>query len=147
MKAFFYATIVLAAVGGCHNPANDNAGKREIFNAGNLHIITTFGNRKQQTMSLLYGNAAAKNCALSGYTSNLPGEVFTLVTYKQADSKFWYGSYINAAVKSVETVTNNNNQLTYKLIQGQAPVDSFGHPAIAANRIAYILSHKPSVFP
>ncbi|WP_217606551.1 heme-binding domain-containing protein [Chitinophaga sp. GbtcB8] len=125
---------------------------RAMFDAGSLQVITSFANRKQQTMSVLYGNAAAKKSALSAYNTHIPGEVFKLVVYKQADNKYWYGSYINGAVESVETVAGTQSAaaaapLTYQLDQGTAPRDSAGYKMSAANRMAYIFSHRPSVFP
>jgi len=100
-------------------------------------------------MSVLYGNAAAKKSALFAYNTHIPGEVFKLVVYKQANNKYWYGSYINGAVESVETVASTQSAapLTYRLDQGAAPADSVGYKMSAANRIAYIFSHRPSVFP
>lgn len=144
--------IIAAAASACSRPAPDSAHTREVFNAGGLHVITLFANRKQQTMSVLYGNEAAKKCALSGYRTHFPGEVFKLVVYKQANNKFWYGSYINGAVQSVEMIAGLKSagvvdQLTYRLEHGHAPTDSSGHEVGAAARIAYIFSHRPAVFP
>lgn len=136
----------------CHRPAPDKAHTRTMFDARGLQVITSFANSKQQTMSLLYGNAAAKNYTLSGSPTHAAGEVFKLVVYKQADNKFWYGSYINGAVKSIETLTSGStsksaSQLSYKLEYGEAPSDSTGNKASAATRLAYILAHRASVFP
>ncbi|HEU4552709.1 MAG TPA: heme-binding domain-containing protein [Chitinophaga sp.] len=115
-------------------PANAGAdGSRKLFDAGGLRVITLFANTQQQTMSVLYGNS----------------QVFKLVTYKQANNTFWYGSHINGPVQSIETVTapdGKNNPFTYRLNQGQAPADSIGRAFSAAARIRFILSHKPAVF-
>lgn len=151
MKNYLLVISVLSIL-GCNSRATDKAQTREMYNAGGEHVITSFANRKLQTMSVLYGNEAAKKCALSGYKTHYHGEAFTLVVYKQADNKYWYGSYINGTLKSVETVSSlvteeKADRLTYKLQQGQAPTDSSGRPIAAANRISYILSHQPSVFP
>ncbi|HJT73825.1 MAG TPA: hypothetical protein VJ720_07395, partial [Chitinophaga sp.] len=111
-----------AFTGGCRQPVADKEHTREMFDAKGQHVITLFANRKQQTMSVLYGNKPAQASALSGYKQHVPGEVFTLVTYHQADSKYWYGSYINGAIKSVEqitaTVSGEGYTLNYKLEQG-----------------------------
>jgi hypothetical protein len=151
MKSFLLLIIALCAL-ACNNSAPDKAHIREIYNAGNQRAITSFANRKLQTMSVLYGNEPAKECAMSGYTTHHRGEAFTLVVYKQANNKYWYGSYINGAVKSVETVSalateGRTDRFTYKLREGRAPTDSLGRPITAADRIRYILSHQPSVFP
>lgn len=143
MKNFlllFFITIAAA----CSNPAPDKQHTREIFNAGDLQVITSFANRQQQTMCVLFGNTAAETCALGGYKTHVPGEIFKLVTFKQADNKYWYGSYINGAVQSIETITTDApGQLTYRLERRH----SKGEGASPAGRISYIFSHPPSVFP
>jgi hypothetical protein len=151
MKFFLLLLINLCAL-ACNNPTPDKAHKREIYNAGGQQVITSFANRKLQIMSVLYGNKAAKEFVVCGYTTHHPGEAFTLVVYKQANNKYWYGSYINGAIKSVETVSalsadGKINSLTYKLQQGHAPTDSLGGRIAAADRISFILSYQPSVFP
>lgn len=133
-------------------PLADKENKREMFDAGNLHVITSFANRQQQSMSVLYGNASAQQNALTGYQTHVPGEIFRLVTYKQADNKYWFGSYINGEVQSVETVSTASDagvadKLTYKLERGQWPTGNAGDKVSPAARISSIFSHKPSVFP
>ena len=147
MKILFLLIIIVITASSCSNPSPDKAQTRSIFNAGNLNVITSFANRKQQTMSVLYGNDAAKKCALSGYQVHKPGEEFKLVIFRQADNKYWYGSYINGKLLSEEIVTCDSSRLVYKLQQGAAPVDSLAQQISANARIALILSHKPSVFP
>lgn len=145
----FLAAVVALA---CNKQRPDKAHTRAMFDAGGLQVITSFANSKQQTMSLLYGNTAAKTYVLSGTSVHTPGEVFRLVVYKQADNKYWYGSYINGAIKSIETITSRStagsaNQLAYKLEYGEAPADSTGNKANTATRLTYILSYRASVFP
>jgi hypothetical protein len=151
MKSFLLLIIALCAL-ACNNSAPDKAHSREIYNAGNQQVITTFANRKLQTMSVLYGNEAVKECALSGCATHHQGEAFTLVVYKQGGNKYWYGSYINGTLKSVETVSTlptegKTDNFIYHLQQGQAPTDSLGRKITPTDRTRYILSHQPSVFP
>ncbi|HEY8954331.1 hypothetical protein [Chitinophaga sp.] len=145
MKNFLLLFFITVA-GACNQPAPAPAHTREIFNAGDLQVITSFANRQQQTMSVLFGNTAAETCALGGYKTHVPGEIFKLVTFKQADNKYWYGSYINGAVQSIETITTTADapeQLIYRLERRRDK----GTEAIPAIRIGYIFSHRPSVFP
>ena len=151
MKNYMLIIITLGIL-GCNRQATDKAQTREMYDAGGEQVITTFVNRKLQTISILYGNEAAKECAIAGYTTHHHGEEFTLVVYKQANNKYWYGCYINGTPKSVETVSTlptegKTDSLTYHLQQGQAPTDSLGRQITTADRIRYILSHQPSVFP
>jgi hypothetical protein len=147
MKNLFLLIIVATVISACSNYVPDEAHTRAIFNARNLKVITSFANRKQQTISVLYGNDAAKTCALSGYKTHVAGELFKLVVFRQADNKYWYGSYINGKLLSEETVTSEPSQFVYRLKQGSAPDDSVGHQMSDEARTASILSHKPSVFP
>ena len=147
MKIYLFIIIAICT-SACSKSVPDKAHTREIFDAGGEQVITSFANRKLQTMSVLYGNGAAKKSALSGYRTHTIGEEFTLVIYKQAANKYWYGSYINGAVKSIEKLSlpRNTEEFTYTL-KGQAPADSLGKPAAVADRARNILSHQPSVFP
>lgn len=142
----FLLLFFLTIAGACSQPVPDHQHTREIFNAAGLQVITSFANRQQQTMSVLFGNTAAETCALGGYKTHVPGEVFKLLTFKQADNKYWYGSYINGAVQSIETIATTAgaaDQLSYRLERGR---HSSGNVSPAA-RISYIFSHRPSVFP
>lgn len=124
-------------------PLEDNAGKREIFHTDGLQVITSFANRQLHTMCVLYGNASALQSALNNYKTHGNGELYRLVTYAQAGNKYWYGSYINGAVKSVETIRSNaSGALAYTLDKGNAPQQE-----TAATRIATIFSYRPAVFP
>lgn len=150
----YLLVILILAVGctACRQSTPDKADTREMFNARGLRVITSFANRKARTMSVLYGNEAARKTALAGYMQHIPGEVFTLVTHQQHDNKYWYGSYLNGALLYVETVRNQAAEgepakLSYELVQGQPPVDSTGGAVTVEKRLAYILSHTPSVFP
>jgi hypothetical protein len=131
-------------------PLQNEAGVRPMFDAGDLTVITTFANRNQKTMSVFYGNNAARKSSLTGYQTHSAGEILKLVTFKQENNKYWYGSYINGAVQSIETITANGNDangLTYTLMQGKVPVNTNGQTMTVNERITDILSHKPSVFP
>lgn len=131
-------------------PLENTKGIREMFDADSLRVIASFANTKEQTMSVLYGNSLAKKSALAGCTTHAPGERYKLVTYTQADNKYWYGSHINGEVKRIETVTSggvNGNELSYVREKGDAPVGKAGHPVNVFSRINEIFSHRPSVFP
>lgn len=145
-KIVFLLSISIIAF-ACNTSTPSLQDTREMYNAEGLHVITSFANRKQQTMSVLYGNEAAKQSALSEYAHHLPGEIFKLVVFRQADNKYWYGSYINGKLLSIETVFNTSGQLGYKLEKGQAPVNIKGDKMSEDERLAFIFSHKASVFP
>jgi hypothetical protein len=91
-------------------------------------VVTVFANRIQKTMSVLYGNNDGK---------------YILVTYNQANNKYWYGSYINGTIKRVETIDGGQ----YKLEQGAPLTDSAGNVVSDEDRIKDILSHRAAVLP
>jgi len=129
----------------CKQTVLSSGDNREMFDAKGLHVITIFANRIQQTMSVLYGNEAAASAALSG--QHTEGERFVMVTYEQADNKYWYGSYINGKVKRVESVTYGGGELQYTIEKGNTPTDGNGNAINSASRINHIFSHRPVVFP
>jgi hypothetical protein len=143
MKIFALLLCVIAGSSGCTHQTPYDAHKRIIYDARGLKVITSFSDRKQQTISLLYGNALALQSAKTGIHDK--GELFKLITFKQADNKYWYGSYINGAVQSIELVTSyaidkNAIAFKYKIPQGQVPGD-------ADARIKSITSHRALLFP
>lgn len=142
-KIFALLLCVVAGFSGCANNTLDDARKRTVYAAHGLKVITSFSDRKQQTISLLYGNELALQSAKTGIHNK--GELFELVTFKQADNKYWYGSYINGAVQSIELVTSyatdkNVIAFKYKIPQGQISGD-------ADARIKSITSHRALLFP
>ncbi|WP_345331423.1 hypothetical protein [Mucilaginibacter defluvii] len=143
MKTFAMLLCVIAGSYGCANNTSNDGQKRIIHNAHGLKVITSFSDRKQQTISLLYGNAPALQSAKTGIHDK--GELFELVTFKQADNKYWYGSYINGAVQSIERVTSyiadkNDIAFKYEITQGHIS----GNAGI---RIKSITSHRALLFP
>jgi hypothetical protein len=99
-----------------------------FYDAGGLKVLSVFANRTRQTMSILYGNAAARQFVVKGDTAHAAGELYRLVTYRQTDNKYWYGSYINGPVLSVESWTPDAN-------------------AESLARINELLSHQSAIFP
>lgn len=131
-------------------PPPTRSGQRELFQADGFDLITPFANRKQQTMSILYGNHPAVETSLTDHDLHTPGEIFTLVTWKQTDNKYWYGSFINGPLLGVETVKiirgpNGSLDTTYQLHDRTAPKYSIFEDRHA--RIDMILAQRPSVLP
>jgi hypothetical protein len=133
-------------------PLKDDNAKRAMFDAGRQTVITSHLDQKQQTMSILYGNAAAYRAVLDSNGRHTSGEVFTLTTWQQVPNPHWYGSYINGRVKTVETVSillslRGDTLTEYKLLKGDGPRDGNGQPIDRQDRIDFVLGLKPSVFP
>jgi hypothetical protein len=145
----------------CHNELARETGyvfdvplppTREMFDAGNLEVIAPSMNKAQGTMSILYGNNAARQASLDSSNRHKPGEVYTLATWEQVNDPHWYGSNIDGQLKSVETVSilpasDGGVSVEYKVVKGSGPKDASGHPIDRQERIGFILDQQPAVFP
>ncbi|NCD71673.1 cytochrome P460 family protein [Mucilaginibacter agri] len=111
-------------------------------------VITSMINRKQGTMSTLYGNDAARN-ALLGKAQPNNGEVLALVTWKQQEDPHWFGGLIPGKLVSVEwakTQNDQNHSFVYQRFDGaslQPHNDTTGN----SSRLHYISILRPSVMP
>lgn len=152
MKLTLFATLLLLTGLGCSPTATDPETTRNLFDAQGKQVISVFANRRDRVLSVLYGNAPAVVASLSGYTQKIPGMELTLVTYNQADNKYWYGSYINGRIRSVETISlplqpGTDSIFVYKTNKGNPPKDASGNRISATARVKQILAHKAVVFP
>ena len=150
MKQTIPILFVLIAGWSCTSPKKSQ--QRNLFDAGCMQVITVFANRTDKTLSILYGDSSANAAARSGYRPDYREGQLTLVTYHQADNRFWYGSLINGAIKSVETIkltgaADTARGFAYRLLQGLPPADGSGHSIHPTVRTRQILAHKPVVFP
>jgi Haem-binding domain/Cytochrome P460 len=62
---------------------------REVFDAGGQEVIAPSVNQREGTVSILYGDTAARR--------------YTLATWEQVDDPHWYGSHINGRLLRVDT--------------------------------------------
>ena len=125
---------------------------REMFEAGDLEDIAPSMNKNQGTVSILYGNSVARQATLDSSNVHKPGEIYSFVTWEQVNDPHWYGSYLNGRLKSVETVSvvrapDGSTSIEYQLLQGKVGKDPSGHAVGDQDRIGFILSQQPAVFP
>ena len=148
----FTAIMLAACTSTTNNTAlvNDAASLPSSFNFGKMSfkVITSFINKKQGTMSTLYGNELALKAATVGTGTVTAGEVFALVTWKQQADDHWFGAKIPANLLSVEYVKTGeeNNHISYQKFEGKnltLSTDTSNNQA----RIEYIFDQKPSVMP
>ncbi|RSL17208.1 cytochrome P460 [Edaphobacter aggregans] len=123
------------------------------YNPFQWKIITSSLNRRDSTMSTLYGNDIAVKYARSNPDHNYPtGAVLSLVTWAQRDDPHWFGAKIPASVKSVEflTVAASPNQpaYTYENYQGSPlrKINLSDTSAVNA-RVDHLLSRRAAVMP
>jgi hypothetical protein len=121
------------------------------FSQKGLKVVASFINKKQHTMSTLYGNDLALQTAKSGDTNKVPGEAFILVTWNQQDDDHWFGAKIPSDLKTIEVVKTggadqNSADVTYNCYEGKAlrlNTDTTHNQ----DRIKYIFDQKPSILP
>ncbi|RAI97579.1 hypothetical protein LX64_05087 [Chitinophaga skermanii] len=139
----FIATML---TGSCMQQQKEKPAIRPyVFNDSGLKVITTIINEKAGTVSMLYGNKAAMDYQINGFKAHQPNEMFQLVTFREQDNKFWFGSYINGELLHVETVkTQAAGQPTYNVQHYNGPTISAADPA---RRTDFILSLPPAFYP
>jgi len=120
------------------------------FSQKGLKVIASFINKKQHTMSTLYGNEQGLKATQSG-GDKVPGEELTLVTWNQQDDDHWFGAKIPSNLKSIEvvkTVPVNQNSIAvnYNCYEGKTLTLS-SDTTHNQERIKYILDQKPSILP
>ncbi|WP_426670104.1 hypothetical protein ACPPVU_02435 [Mucilaginibacter sp. McL0603] len=148
----FTAIMLAACTSTTNNTAlmNDAASLPLSFNFGKMgfKVITSFINKKQGTMSTLYGNELALKAAAAGTGTVTTGEVFALVTWKQQADDHWFGAKIPSNLLSVEYVKTGvgSNRISYQKFEGKdltLSTDTSNNQI----RIKYIFDQKPSVMP
>jgi len=128
---------------------------RELFDAGEQRVITSFADNRQQTMSTLYGNGSARRAAVAGVGAQrshdaglVPGAIYTLVTWGQVKNTYWYGSQINGPLLSIERVSvSPDSAIDYKVLRGTVRGDSARQVTDTSSRVKLILGRRASVLP
>ncbi|MGO4289709.1 hypothetical protein [Chitinophaga sp. RAB17] len=149
MRVILFMIIAATAFTGCSTTKKDLPAIRPyVFNDSGLHVITTIINEKVGSVAILYGNNAAVGYHTNHLSIHQPAEQYTLVTYREQDNKYWFGSYINGELLSVETVD------MHPLVNGQQPAYSIqtynGNEATknnAASRTTFITTQDPAWYP
>lgn len=131
---------------------NSKASLPGSFRLSELHqtVITSFMNKKDSTMSILYGNELGLGDAGKELRYSAPNASFTLVTWHQQADPHWFGARIPGELISAETLTTGNSDndelAKYQKYAGKNLVklaDTSGRAA----RIHFILAQKPSIIP
>lgn len=147
-KTFLYVLLLVSAA-ACDRQTRSTLAPENIADDDGLSVITTSFNETQQTISALYGNAAALKAAAGDSTSATA--TYRLVTWQQNPHPRWFGSNITGALKSVERVSTSVSadgtvKIDYDLVYTNPE-----HPDTTItdrqHRIAFILNQKPAAFP
>jgi hypothetical protein len=117
-------------------------------------VITSWVDKRNSTMSTLYGNDAAARYARTTRSHDYPsGSVLSLVTWSRQDDPRWFGATIPAAPKSVEFVVvgtglDHRPSYSYREYAGKPLKITVAQEGPAPNsRAAYLLSQRAAVMP
>jgi hypothetical protein len=117
-------------------------------------VITSEFNKKDSTMSTLYGNELAAGYARTNSQHDYPaGAALSLVTWTQREDGRWFGAKIPDQLRSVEFVTveagpDGRPLYSYQKYEG-TPLKklSADQGLTSSNRVAYLLSQRAAVLP
>ena len=154
-------TCFVLTLTGCTKATTEHAGEVNAkasfpadfkFPDKGMHVITSSVNKRENTTSVLYGNAAAQKFAGGEAPADSTGVVMTLVTWNEEDDERWFGARIPGDLLCVETVTVTGTaakpQKNFELYSGVSLKKEADVKALqAAPRIKYILQQKASIMP
>jgi hypothetical protein len=127
MQPIALFSLLLFACSSCKQSPHGKITLRGFpFNDSGLSVITYRINDRANTMSILY--------------SDQQDQQLTLVTYRQQENKFWYGSRINGELLRIERTDRSGARYQASFAAEQEPVDT-------AARIRFILQQQPASFP
>lgn len=110
-------------------------------------FITSFVDTPTHTMSTLYGNEIAVNCARSGIRYK-PGSMLTLVNWTQREDPHWFGGRIPQRIASEEMVVfTPGGELNYRYYAGPGMTRKVVPASSSTQRLQYITAKKASVVP
>jgi hypothetical protein len=147
---------------GCHTPLRKTdyvftepvKGLTEPVNPLLWRVIASAVNHRDATMSTLFGNDVAVECARAHTQNDYPaGSSLALVTWAERKDPNWFGARIPAAPKSMELVTVNLDAqrhpwFSYQDFEGSPLKNvSVQEGATPNERAAYILSQRAAVMP
>ena len=113
-------------------------------------VITSWIDRRNSTMSTLFGNDLAVQYARSTAHNDYPsGSVLSLVTWQEQEDARWFGGSIPAAPRSVEFVTvQSGPSYSYQRYEG-SPLKRVESEVVTNQhaRVVALLSQRAAVLP
>ena len=158
VRASFLAAALSLGFGGCSdrtNPRVETKLNQDAALVGDLpsnplqgRVITSWINKRDSTMSTLYGNDVAVQYARTNAETMYPaGSVLSVVTWSQQEDPRWFGAKIPQKVGSVEFVAvTGPGSYTYQRYEG-SPLKKVEDSVAPNDRGAYVLSQRAAVMP
>ena len=154
----FLIAASMLGLGGCSdrtNPRVETKLNQDAALVGDLpsnplqgRVITSWINKRDSTMSTLYGNDVAVQYARTNADKMYPaGSVLSVVTWSQQEDPRWFGAKIPQKVGSVEFVAMiGPGAYTYQRYEG-SPLKKVGDGVAPNDRAAYVLAQRAAVMP
>lgn len=134
-------------------PINDHAALPSLLNPDRLglEVVTIYYDKKNGTISTLYGNKKAYLSAVDSIVSHKAGEIYMMVTWKEIDNEQWFGAKIPGKAKEIEVVkvvasAEGHTQTKYERYSGKKLALVTDVPD-EKQRSEYILSRRASILP
>jgi hypothetical protein len=111
-------------------------------------VITSWVNKKDATMSTMFGNEVAVQYARSNAEIRYPaGSALSVVTWSQQEDPRWFGGSIPRKTTAVEFVTvTGPGVYTYRRYEG-SPLKKVEDGVAPNDRAVYVLSQRAAVLP
>jgi hypothetical protein len=155
--------VLSVGLGGCSDKTNPRVVTRlnqDAMLVGDLpsnplqgKVITSWVDRKDATMSTLFGNDVAWRYARTNAEMKYPaGAVLSVVTWGQQEDPRWFGGSIPQKPKAVEFVTvTGPGAFSYQRYEGsplkRVEATNFEDLDATAKRGSYLLAQRAAVMP
>jgi len=139
--------------GNDHTQINQNASLPASFNFKKLglKVITSSVNKKQGTMSTLFGNEVAlKSASSENQIKPAPNEMLALVTWKQQPDNHWFGAEIPNDISTLEILSTMNSKDHLSVVYEKFAGKFLERSADTTNEVLrekYMLSQRASIMP
>lgn len=145
-KYTFYIVGLISLLLSCQTDKAPSLAPEYLYDAKDQQMISSSISSRNGTISLLYGNDEVLSNKRYSKGAN-----YTLVTWKQKPMPGWYGTNMNSAIYSVETMSvqsgaNHQLNIRYQFKTGPSfPIENT-IPS-AKQRINFILAQPKAVRP
>lgn len=147
----FLATLILTSCSkeNLYNESASFADSTKISQVLEGKVITSMVDKKEKTMSTLYGNTIAAEYARSSAEHQYPvGSELSLVIWSQKEDIHWYGANIPGEIKSIEIVKYQApDSAILEYYEGKTLQSAKPDFATMVKRIGYISSQRAAVLP
>lgn len=147
----FFVTLILTSCSkeNLYNESASFADSTKISSVLEGKVITSMVDKKEKTMSTLYGNDIVAEYVRNSGDQHYPaGSELSLVTWSQKEDIHWYGANIPGEIKSIEIVKYQDTDSTIlESYEGKTLQLRKSDFETSAKRIGYIISQRAAVLP